>query len=93
MVHMPMAMKPKPAIHESNFALTCWDTNVPTRTPMAELRTSTATASSRRYFEIMARRDELSVALERFLANYDAWLCPVTPAPAFAHRKIRDHRG
>lgn len=39
------------------------------------------------YMSAMARRDELISAMEAFLAGYDAWLAPVTPTPAFTHRK------
>jgi amidase len=39
----------------------------------------------RRYFEALTRRDALIEALERFLARWDAWLCPVSCTPAFTH--------
>ena len=38
-----------------------------------------------RYVETLKRRDRLSAALGRFLADYDAWLCPVAIVPAFRH--------
>jgi amidase len=41
----------------------------------------------RQYFEALAKRDALIAVLERFLEDYDAWLCPVAPRPAFAHCK------
>lgn len=34
------------------------------------------------------QRDALITTLEGFLANQDAWLCPVTAGPAFTHRKM-----
>jgi len=40
----------------------------------------------RRYFEALTKRDALIEALERFLAEWDAWLCPVSCTPAFTHR-------
>ena len=46
-----------------------------------------ATANPKRYFMVLEQRDKLIQSLERFLANYDAWLCPVMPTPAFPHRK------
>lgn len=46
-----------------------------------------ATTTLQGYFEILQRRDELIGALEGFMGGYDAWLCPVTSAPAFPHRK------
>jgi amidase len=41
----------------------------------------------RRYFEALTRRDALIEALERFLSEWDAWLCPVSCTPAFTHRR------
>lgn len=39
-----------------------------------------------RYLAALARRDALIAALDRFLAYWDAWLCPVSATPAFTHR-------
>jgi amidase len=36
--------------------------------------------------EALARRQALIEQLERFLGQWDAWLCPVFPSPAFTHR-------
>lgn len=41
---------------------------------------------ARQYMEALARRDALIEQMERFLDGWDAWLCPVTPTPAFTHR-------
>ena len=41
----------------------------------------------RRYVEALTRRDRLIRQMEAFLADYDAWLCPVAPGPAFTHRQ------
>jgi amidase len=40
-----------------------------------------------RYAQALTRRDALIARLEEFLSNWDAWLCPVTVGPAFAHCK------
>ena len=40
----------------------------------------------RGYMEALTRRDSLIEALERFLDNWDAWLCPVAATQAFTHR-------
>jgi len=40
----------------------------------------------RRYFIALTRRDALIGALECFLSDWDAWLCPVSCTPAFTHR-------
>lgn len=37
------------------------------------------------YILALERRDALTAAMERFLAEWDAWLCPVAPTPAFPH--------
>jgi len=39
------------------------------------------------YARVLTRRDGLIAGLEAFLAEWDAWLCPVTAGPAFAHCK------
>jgi amidase len=45
-----------------------------------------ATRNIQQYFKTLRRRELLSIALERFLSQYDAWLCPVSATPAFTHR-------
>jgi len=40
-----------------------------------------------RYVSALARRDALVGSMERFLADWDAWLCPVSSTPAFTHRR------
>jgi amidase len=40
-----------------------------------------------RYYDTLTKRDMLIAALDHFLQDYDAWLCPVAPRPAFAHCK------
>ena len=49
--------------------------------------------SMRRYAAALTRRDALTAAMERFLAAWDAWLCPVTSGPAFTHRPTSYFRG
>jgi amidase len=41
-----------------------------------------------RYVRALTRRDGLIRSLERFLAEWDAWLCPVAALPAFTHCKM-----
>jgi amidase len=38
-----------------------------------------------KYVQAEGQRVALMIALERFLADWDAWLCPVTATPAFTH--------
>ena len=38
-----------------------------------------------RYLQAERRRVELMEALERFLTEWDAWICPVAAIPAFKH--------
>ena len=45
-----------------------------------------AAADTRRVRTALARREELIGRLEAFLADWDAWLVPVFPSPAFTHR-------
>ncbi len=39
------------------------------------------------YMTALSRRDLLISQMEQFLGQWDAWLCPVTPGPAFTHRQ------
>ena len=41
----------------------------------------------RRYAKALTLRDSLIGALERFLGDWDAWICPVSSTPAFQHRR------
>lgn len=41
----------------------------------------------RGYMEALSRRDRLITKMEQFLGQWDGWLCPVTPGPAFTHRQ------
>ena len=41
----------------------------------------------RRYTKALSLRDSLIGSLERFLGDWDAWICPVSSAPAFRHRR------
>lgn len=42
-------------------------------------------ATMRQYTALLARRDRLIAEVERYLADWDALLCPVTVGPAFPH--------
>jgi amidase len=37
--------------------------------------------------DLLKKRALLIETLERFLSDWDAWICPVFPTPAFTHRK------
>ncbi|BAY22950.1 amidase [Calothrix sp. NIES-2100] len=39
------------------------------------------------YITALSERDTLIATMEKFLSNWDAWLCPVVPVPAFTHRQ------
>jgi amidase len=41
----------------------------------------------RRYMKALTLRDSLIGALERFLGDRDAWICPVSATPAFKHKR------
>jgi amidase len=62
--------------------------------PMTQGFVKGATLSLQGYVETLNRRDRLTHQMEQFLKPWDAWLCPVTPGPAFTHRSTRSlHRG
>ncbi len=49
-----------------------------------------AALSMQRYVEALARRDDFITRMEQFLSNWDGWLCPVAPGPAFTHRQMKN---
>lgn len=44
-------------------------------------------ARRKTYHAALSRRHTLINEMEQFLAEWDAWLCPVSATPAFTHRK------
>ncbi|MBD2259709.1 amidase [Pseudanabaena sp. FACHB-2040] len=40
----------------------------------------------KQYSTALARRSRLMQQMDRFLAQWDAWICPVVPFPAFKHQ-------
>lgn len=56
------------------------------RDPIFASSARAASLSARRYLHTLAQREEVLWALESFLADVDAWICPVASVPAFAHR-------
>lgn len=44
-------------------------------------------AKRKRYHVALSRRQKLINEMEGFLAEWDAWLCPVSATPAFTHRR------
>jgi amidase len=53
--------------------------------PIASTIRRCLSADMRRFTAVLTERDRLIGALERFLAQYDALLCPVTVGPAIRH--------
>jgi amidase len=47
----------------------------------------TQTEQQQRYVTALTERDTLIANIESFLSDWDAWLCPVVPVPAFTHRQ------
>jgi amidase len=47
----------------------------------------TPTQQQQRYASALTQRDILIANMESFLSDWDAWLCPVVPVPAFTHRQ------
>jgi amidase len=73
---------------------TLWPAQLIPGGPMAQGFVKGATLSLQGYVETLNRRDRLTHQMEQFLKPWDAWLCPVTPGPAFTHRSTQSlHRG
>ena len=47
----------------------------------------TQTEQQQRYVTALTKRDTLIANMEGFLSDWDVWLCPVAPVPAFTHRQ------
>jgi amidase len=48
----------------------------------------TQTQQQQRYVTALIERDTLIANMESFLSDWDVWLCPVVPIPAFTHRQL-----
>ena len=59
------------------------------RDPIFGASSRAATGSAREFLRALARRDTLMWAMEAFLADIDAWICPVASVPALPHRHAR----
>lgn len=46
-----------------------------------------STANQQQYENALNRRQAIITEMENFLSNWDVWLCPVVPIPAFTHRR------
>lgn len=57
------------------------------RSPMDRGITRGLTASRRQYHIALSLRHSLINAMESFLSDVDAWICPVACTPAFTHRR------
>lgn len=44
-------------------------------------------ANQQQYENALNRRDRIISEIESFFSNWDVWLCPVVPIPAFTHRQ------
>jgi len=55
--------------------------------PMMGSAASVLDLKAQSYYEALMERERFSAKVERFLANYDAWLCPAASMPAFPHCK------
>jgi amidase len=40
----------------------------------------------RQYMETLTQRDQITGVIDQFLAEWDCWICPVAPGPAFSHQ-------
>ncbi|MDA3864836.1 MAG: amidase [Deltaproteobacteria bacterium] len=47
-----------------------------------------ATGKIKHYFQYLENQEHLISRMDNFFEKYDVWLSPVTPAPAFVHRKM-----
>ncbi|MEH2159280.1 amidase [Nostoc sp.] len=47
----------------------------------------TQTEQQQRYITALTERETLIANMEGFLSDWDVWLCPVVPVPAFTHRQ------
>lgn len=62
-------------------------TAVAARSPFTRGFSSGLRLNAGSYLRALEQRDILAGKLDRFLADWDAWICPVASVPAFRHRK------
>lgn len=65
---------------------------VPSSQPLAKGFLRGMSFDGRRYTEALNLREELIGALDDFLADWDAWLCPVAPLTAYPHCRLDGFR-
>ena len=65
---------------------------VPSSQPLAKAFLKGMSFNGRRYTEALNLREELIAELEDFLADWDAWLCPVAPVTAYPHCRLDGFR-
>lgn len=66
---------------------------VPKSQPVARAFLRGLSFSARRYNDALNIRERLIGELESFLADWDAWLCPVAPVTAYPHCRLDSFRG
>ena len=58
------------------------------KSPMMRGFSSGLSLSAGSYLRVLDRRDILAGEMDRFLADWDAWICPVASVPAFKHLRV-----
>jgi amidase len=58
------------------------------RSPITRGFWRTATFSLQSYMTALTERDRLIALMDRFLNDWDVWLCPVATVPAFTHHPL-----
>ncbi len=57
-------------------------------TPLAKKSNLVFPPTLDKYAAILSERDRIMTMMDRFLAKWDAWICPVSISPAFSHRSF-----
>ena len=63
---------------------------IPTSNPTSRGLARGAGANLQNYATALTQRDVLIAKMERFLGDWDAWLCPVAALPAYPHLHSRN---
>ncbi len=65
---------------------------IPSSQPLTKAFLRGISFDGRRYMEALNFREELITTLDDFLADWDAWLCPVAPVTAYPHCRLDSFR-
>jgi amidase len=65
---------------------------IPSSQPVTRYFMSGLSCDFKRYSQALSIRERMTVSLEAFLDNWDAWICPVAPTVAYPHCQLLPYK-